>query len=370
VKIALRELRRRPGRFVTATLILLLIAVLLMFLGGLVDGLVRDSTGAVNAQRADLVVFSSDAKKSFLRSRIDPPLRATVESVTGVDKTGGIGVIQLGARVPGKGPRDLADTALFGYELAPFGVPDVPPPLGQVVADETLQAKGVRKGMTIALGPYRTPVTVIGFVSGTNYLGQSSLWGSPETWRTVVNENRPVEALPPGSFQSLVVTTSAGADAVARAIDAATQGATTTLTVDAAANAIPGVKEQRSTFNQIIGVTVLIALVVVALFFALLTVERTALYGVLKAIGAGTPTLFAGVVLQALIVTLVASFGAAALSFLLAALIPPGSVPFVMSASRAASSAGLLVVAAIAGCGFSLRRVLRIDPASAIGVST
>jgi putative ABC transport system permease protein len=370
VKIALRELRRRPGRFVTATVILSLIAILLMFLGGLVDGLLRDSTGAVRSQQADLIVFSADAKKSFLRSRIDPPLRATVEAVPGVEESGGIGVIQLGARVPGRGPRDLADTALFGYQLAPSGVPEIPPPLGEVIADESLESAGVRRGMTIALGPYRTPVTVVGFVTGTNYLGQSSLWGSPETWRMVVNENRAAEALPAGSFQSLVLRVSGSPGAAAHAIDAVTQGATTTLTVDEAANAIPGVKEQRSTFNQIIAVTVVIAVVVVALFFALLTVERTSLYGVLKAVGAGTPTLFAGVVLQALVVTLVASFVAAVLSFVLAALVPPGSVPFVMTASRAVSNVALLVVAAIAGCAFSLRRVLRIDPASAIGVST
>jgi hemin transport system permease protein len=34
MRLALRELRRRPGRFVTATIILTLVAVLVMFLGG------------------------------------------------------------------------------------------------------------------------------------------------------------------------------------------------------------------------------------------------------------------------------------------------------------------------------------------------
>ena len=71
------------------------------------------------------------------------------------------------------------------------------------------------------------------------------------------------------------------------AIDAATNGATNTLTVRQSIDALPGVAQQRATFNQIIGVTVFIALVVIGLFFALLTVERTSLYGVLKALGAG-----------------------------------------------------------------------------------
>ena len=58
-------------------------------------------------------------------------------------------------------------------------------------------------------------------------------------------------------------------------------------------------------FNQIIAVTLVIAVVVVALFFALLTVERVGLYGMLKAIGARSRTLLGGVVAQAAIVALI-----------------------------------------------------------------
>ncbi len=72
MKLAWREMRRRPGRFATAAVLLTLIAILLMLLGGLLDGLIARSTGAINAQRADLVVFSATAEKSLLRSRITP----------------------------------------------------------------------------------------------------------------------------------------------------------------------------------------------------------------------------------------------------------------------------------------------------------
>ena len=368
MRLALRELRRTPGRFVTATLILLLIALLLMFLGGLVDGLIGNSTAAVRNQNADLIVFSKDGKRSFLRSEIDPDVRQQVETVPGVIRTGGIGIVQLGARVPGKGPRDLADAALFGYEIAPKGVPRRLPARGQAYADETLKSKGVRQGMTILLGAFRTPVKVIGFVQDTNYLGQGALWASPDTWRDVTTANRSFATLPDGSFQALVVQTRGTATQVGQRIDATTRS-TETLTVADAADAIPGVKEQRSTFSQIIGVTVAIAIVVVALFFALLTVERTGLYGILKAIGAKSGTLFAGVVLQAVIVTAIAAVGGAALSLLLQAVIPAGTIPFSIGAARLLSSTAFMLLAALIGCAFSLRRVLKIDPASAIGGS-
>ena len=72
MKLALRELRRRPGRFAVAAVILTLIALLLMFLGGLLDGLIGSQTGAYRAQDADLVVYSDTARESLVRSRIDP----------------------------------------------------------------------------------------------------------------------------------------------------------------------------------------------------------------------------------------------------------------------------------------------------------
>jgi putative ABC transport system permease protein len=368
MKLALRELVRKPGRFVTATIILFLVSVLIMLFGGILDSLINNSINGITAQRGDLIVFSDGSEQSFLRSRVDADVRAQVEAVPGVTEVGGLGVVQLGARVPGKGPRDLVDTALFGYETAPRGVPAVPPADGEVIADRSLRDRGIREGMEILLGPARTPVTVVGFVERTNYLGQGSLWGNLTTWRTVLSANRPDEILPATTVQSLVVSGDPDPAALAAAIDAAT-GATDTLTVTAAADGLPGVAEQRATFAQIINTIVFIALVVVALFFVLLTVERTGLYGVLKAIGAGSRTLFAGVVLQAVIVTLAASALAALVAVVLAVSVPESAFPFEIGVGRILTSTITLLVASIVGCVFSLRRVLKIDPASAIGGS-
>ena len=368
MRIAWLELRRRPSRFVTATVILALLATLLMLLGGLLDGLLSGSTSAVAAQRGDLLVFSSTAQKSFVRSRISPEQQAVVTSVPGVTEVGGVGVAQLAARVPGNGPRDLADVALFGYELAPEGVP-APPGPGEAYADSSLARRGIRDGVTIAVGPARTPIRIVGTVKGLSYSDQGTLWSSADTWRAAINANRPEASVGPGVFQALVVRVDPGADATAVAgrIDGATGGATQSLTIPAAVNAIPGVSQQRSTFNQIIGVTVVIAVVVVALFFALLTVERTVLYGVLKALGATSGNLFGGVVLQGVLVTAVATAVGALIAVALDIAIPPGTIPYALLPGRVLSSALFLLFAAVFGCVFSLRRVLHIDPASAIG---
>ncbi len=369
MKLALRELRRKPGRFALAGAILTLIALLLMFLGGLLDGLLNASTGAYRVQDADRIVYSESAKSSLVRSRITPEERQQVEQAVGEGAVGGLGVVQLGARMEGRGPRDLIPVALFGYEIAPKGLPAEVPAKGEVYADRSLESEDVALGTELLLGPARSPVKVIGFLDDSQYSGQGSLWGSLDTWREVTGANRPDAAVGEGVVQALVIQDATSDPATSAQIDEAT-GATETLTIDEAIAAIPGVESQQSTFSQIIGVTVLIAIVVVALFFALLTVERTALYGVLKAIGARSSTIFGGVVLQAVIVTLLASLVGALAALGLAAIIPPGSIPFVAEPARLVSSTIFLLIAAVIGCAFSLRRVLRIDPASAIGGTT
>lgn len=369
MNLAWKELRRRPGRFAVAGVILTLIAILLMFLGGLLDGLVGSSTGALRAQQADRIVYSSTSKDSLTRSRIEADTRAQVEAEVGAGKVGGLGSVQLGGRLAGRDTRDLVPIVLFGYELAPEGLPAKVPAEGEVYADESLKAQDVEVGTTVRLGPDRTPVEVIGFLSDSQYSGQGTLWGSLDTWRAVLAANRPDATVGDGVVQALVVRDATSSPASSAQIDRATGGDTHTLTISEAIAALPGVSQQTATFNQIIGVTVVIAIVVVALFFALLTVERTGLYGVLKAVGASSGSLFAGVVLQAVVVTLVAAAVGAGAALLLDALVPAGTLPFVATPARLISSTVFLLIAAIVGCAFSLRRVLKVDPAAAIGGS-
>jgi len=366
LKLALTELRRRPGRFALAGSVLTLIAILLMFLGGLLDGLTAGSTGALRAQSADLFVFSENSRDSIVRSRIDPEVRREVAAVPGVSEVGGLGSVQLGARVEGRGPRELVPMVLFGYSVAPGNFPE-PPSSGTVLADGSLRADGVAIGSKVLLGPARSPVEVVGFVDDSRYNGQGTLWGSLDTWREVQYANRPEARLGPGTVQVLVVAGSGGTDSLATRIDRETGGATSSLSLSEAIAALPGVSAQEATFNQIIGLTVVIAILVVALFFALITVERIGLYGVLKALGASSLTLFTGVLAQAVLITLLASLVAALAALGLAALIPEGSVPFEISAGRLAFSVFFLLLAAVIGCAFSLRRVLKVDPAVAIG---
>ena len=365
MKLALVELRRRPGRFATAGVILFLIATLLMVLGGLSQGLNGGNDGAVRAQRADLVVFSGTADRSIAQSVVDMTDRTVVESVDGVAATGAMRLTQLTARLTDDDTRDLIDVAVFGVDL---GVRDVAPgiPAGTAWADRRLAERGVEEGATLYLGRDRTPVTVSGFIDDSAYLAQGTVWVGAAAFDEIVAANKPDEVLAPGAQQVVWVELADGADAatVAAAIDAAT-GSTETLTRADAAAAIAPI--DGGTLQQIILITAAIASAVIALFFALLTSERLGLYGVLKAIGARDRTLVAGVVAQAVTLTATGLALAIPIALALDATLPPDSIPFALGTGRIITSAALLLGAAVVGALFTLRRVLRIEPASVIG---
>jgi putative ABC transport system permease protein len=368
MRLALLELRCRPSRFAGAATVLVLVAGLLVFLGGLADGLNANTDGALRIQSGDVVVFSAASQRSLPQSVVTAAEAQQVAAVPGVEAVGGIDLLQVGARLPGRGPRELVDVALFSFDI-PLTDAVAPPPDGQVLADALLRERGVRLGTTMLLGPTRAPVVVAGFVTDSGYQGQGTLWGSRATFEAVRGEGRRADVLPRDAARVLVVRTAAGADAeaVARTIDA-TVGSTTTLTRAAAAAAVPDIGG--AVFNALIGLTVLVGVIVVALFFILLTIERAALYGVLKAVGGRSRTLLAGVIAQATVLAALAGCLAVSAGVVTDAVLPPGGVPFELSPGRAVISVVLVLVAAMAGSTVSLRRIVRSDPASTIGRAT
>lgn len=364
MRIAVLELLRKPSRFVFVGGALSVLVVLILFLGALLDGLYLNSTGAIRATEADAFVFSDDARESFLRSSIAEAEFVAIAATDGVEEVGGIGFTLLGLSVPGED--DLADGAVVGYELASGALPTPPPP-GEAYADRSLGDVGADIGDVISVGPAGTEIEIVGWVEDSNYLQQSGLWVEPDTWRRVQNENRPDAPVGASEFQAAAVRVEPGADvsAVGAAIDAGT-GNTRSLSESETILAIPGIEEQSATFNAVIVATVLVAALVVTLFFVLLTVERTSLYAMYKALGASSLRIMTGVVTQAVLISAGAFVVAGLLTFGLAQVVPP-EVPAEFEVSRAITTVVAVLATSILGSLISLRRITQIEPASALG---
>ena len=254
---------------------------------------------------------------------------------------------------------DLSDIVLVGYDLATDVLPS-PPPAGEAVVDARLaEILGLSDGDRIALGPTEVEVEVVELVADIT-AGSPTIWVSSDRWLELAAEVAP--SAPP-VLQAAVVELADGAttEDLAGLVEGVEVG-----TVEQVIDANDVVTQQAATFQGIIAVTFVVTLLVVALFFVLLTIERVRLYAVLKAVGGRTRDLVTGLTLQAVVVAAAAVVVGFALAFGALALVPP-ELPIVVTSSRLGVIAVTTVVVAVLGALTTLRRVLAVDPADAIG---
>ena len=364
MRITLRELRRRPGRFLPVGIAMSLLVVLLVVLGGFLDGLELNQTGAFRAQGERLWVLDDGADRQLGRSVLGEDTAAAVRDVTGVAQVGGLASFVTTGTIAGTD--ETVDLAVLGYTHGTEVLPD-PPGGSDAVVDRTLFALvDGEVGDALRIGPAQVTATITATADDVSQ-GAPTVWVDLDTWRELQRSAAPQTTLPPGTVQALVVTPEPGVDPITLAadIDAAT-ATTATVDLDTLIAGQPVVAQQSSTFQGIIGVTFVVVLLVVALFFALLVLERARLYAVLKAIGGRSRDLVAGVMAQALVITLIALVVGGLASIAIVAALPP-DLPVRLEPQRLATIAVGTLVTAVLGVVFVLRRILRIDPARAIG---
>lgn len=380
MSIALKELRRQPRRFSAVTMAMTLLIVLLVVLGGFLDGLELSQTGAYRAHEGNVLVFDDDAELQLQRSRVATADAEALAALPAIDAVGSLDATFTVAGI-GAGSEEgdpvledpvLEDVALFGYELATVGLPE-PPAAGEAIVDQQLQrVAGVQVGDVLEIGPTAEPVTVSAIIDDLT-TGAPTVWVGVDEWRRLVALGNPAAVPPDGTAQILVVAPAGSPeDAVAAIVgsplgDASTAGpGLDPVTATGAVDALDVVQQQSSTFEGIISVTFIIVLLVVALFFALITLERVGLYAVFKALGARTGELLLGLSAQAVAISLVAIVIGFTLSALFISLLPP-ELPLRVEPARLGQIAVGTVITALLGSLFTARRILRIDPAEAIG---
>jgi len=360
MRIALKELLRQPGRFASVGGALTLLVVLLIVLGGFLDGLELSQTGPYRAHDDKVLVFTEESELLIQRSRLDPGAATVVREADGVAEVGTLNLVASTASA--RGDDAIADIVLFGYDSGTSVLPA--PPGGDAIVDQALADRiDIAVGDTLLLGATAEPVIVDAIIDDLSQ-GAPTVWVSSAQWRAIVGAGNPASLPPDGVSQALVVTPAGDVSSLATSLSGI--DGISAVTATQAIDALPVVQQQSSTFEGIIGVTFIVTLMVVALFFALITLERVGLYAVLKALGARTSDLIAGISAQAVVVSIVALILGTILAVIFTQLIP-AELPVRLVPSRLVQVAVGVLLTSLVGSLFTLRRVLRIDPAEAIG---
>ncbi len=355
--LALVEIRRRKLQFGFVTGVVGLIAYLIIMVTGLGLGLYEAAGTALLRLNGDHLAYAANSNLSVIRSRLSDADVAQVRALPGIERASPIGYV---AAVIEYAPEESDTAAIIGVIPGAFSEPEVVEgrPIGgpaDILIDRSwVRVAGTRIGDTLALpvGFQTREFTVVGIVDQGYFFFQPAMFVDIAAWRDLVFQGDAMEK----PAASLVLIQG-------RDLDGARGEGWRIVTKQDGFNNIEGVQAQQSTVDALRYMGLLIGAMVIGVFFYVITLQKVALLGILKAIGAPGPYLVGQGLLQVLVVCVVGAALAVALAILTeATVLASDTIPIDFTTSAMTTSSVSVVVAGVVGSLLSARQVASIDP--------
>ncbi|HJA89754.1 MAG TPA: ABC transporter permease, partial [Candidatus Jeotgalibaca merdavium] len=131
-------------------------------------------------------------------------------------------------------------------------------------------------------------------------------------------------------------------------------------------NGVPGYKAESGTINLMLWLLILISAFIIAVFFYVLTNQKTHQFGVMKAIGASNGFVIRSVVAQVFLLVSISIVIGIGLTYLTEAFLPE-SMPFNLLDEMVVVYSFVILLTSLFGSLFSVRGIVKIDPVTALG---
>lgn len=364
--IGLLEILRRKRQFIPIVLVFALISYLVVMINGLGTGLNDLAGSALKNFDADAIAYSDSAGLSVLRSEMSPAAVDAASHAAGVREAAPIGYTAANyTRKDGA----IKSVAVLGFEPGTIGEPDVT--LGEpitegdtlaLIADRSLlRTAGLNIGdtLTISIRLKQYAFKIVGETDQGAFFFQPTAYILLTTWSNLRYGTIP-GAERPGA--SIVLLKGSGLHNLSgpgyRVVDKET----------AFAN-IEGVAGQQATVVSLRMFGYVIGSLVIGAFFYVLTIQKVAYIGMLKAIGATNSYVLREILMQVLFVSLLGLLLALPAAYATERFLEqfPDSVPVTLTKGSFVSTPATLVITALLGSVLSGRQILKIDPIIALG---
>ncbi|MFS3127013.1 FtsX-like permease family protein [Nocardioides sp. Bht2] len=370
--LALRDLRFGRTRFVLMGAVISLIAVLMVLLSGLSQGLVKDGVSGLQNLPITSFAFEKGVQhdSAFTRSVLDQDAVEAWRGQRDVNDAAPFGLALVnGANQDGV----EVDLALIGVEpetfIAPrsasgdeFGAAD-----GLVVSSHLIEKEKVKIGDTITLEHSGLSVRIVGVMEDQNTFGHVDMAYVPlDTWRLAKAGVSSADELTPRQQREITAVAVDGPEETAAADRAA---GTESLSQRDSYNASPGYTAETSTLMMIQVFLYAICALVAGAFFTVLTIHRKGEIAVLRAMGASTGYLLRDGLGQALLLLLGAVGVGVGIGVGFGALLQGTAMPFALVAGPVVLAALLLILLGLAGAAAAIVRITRVDPLTALGAN-
>lgn len=358
--LAWNEIKYSKTRFALIIGVIVLVSYLVYFLTGLAYGLAQDNRTAVDKWEADAIVLTDESNANIGMSMMPIGERDQVEA----DEVAVLGQAPNVVRREGETSEDAKiNITFFGIDPDEFIMPEVIEGEEfsndyEVIADISLQEEeGIELGEVLKLAGSDIEVEIVGFTEDAKFNVAPVLYTTIPTYQDIRFEA--IDESDEGRISGLVIRN----DSV-EAIEVENEDLVL-YTINEYIEELPGYMAQLLTFGLMIGFLIVIAAVVIGIFMYVLTVQKSSLFGVMKAQGIPTGYISKSVVMQTFLLSLMGTLAGLGLTVLTAYFLP-ATVPYQSNTYFLIIITLLLIFFAVVGAFFSVRTIVKIDPLEAI----
>lgn len=343
------EIRRKKLKFGLIIGVLTMISYLLFLLSGLANGLINMNKEGIDKWQADAIVLNKDANQTVQQSVFN---KKDIENKYKKQAT----LKQTGEIVSNGHQKD--NVLVFGVEKSSFLVPSLieghkATKDNEVLADETLKNKGFKIGDTLSLSQSDEKLHIVGFTESAKYNASPVIFTNDATIAKINPR------LTGDKINAVVVRDTNWKDKkLNQELEA--------VSINDFIENLPGYKPQNLTLNFMISFLFVISATVIGIFLYVMTLQKTSLFGILKAQGFTNGYLANVVISQTLILALFGTAFGLLLTGVTGAFLPD-AVPVKFDVLTLLVFAIVLMIVSVLGSLFSILTIRKIDPLKAIG---
>ncbi|HDG5681547.1 TPA: ABC transporter permease [Staphylococcus aureus] len=347
--LAWNEIRRNKLKFGLIIGVLTMISYLLFLLSGLANSLINMNKEGIDKWQADAIVLNKDANQTVQQSVFN---KKDIENKYKKQAT----LKQTGEIVSNGHQKD--NVLVFGVEKSSFLVPSLieghkATKDNEVLADETLKNKGFKIGDTLSLSQSDEKLHIVGFTESAKYNASPVIFTNDATIAKINPR------LTGDKINAVVVRDTNWKDKkLNQELEA--------VSINDFIENLPGYKPQNLTLNFMISFLFVISATVIGIFLYVMTLQKTSLFGILKAQGFTNGYLANVVISQTLILALFGTAFGLLLTGVTGAFLPD-AVPVKFDVLTLLVFAIVLMIVSVLGSLFSILTIRKIDPLKAIG---
>ncbi|MBX7752149.1 ABC transporter permease [Staphylococcus aureus] len=347
--LAWNEIRRKKLKFGLIIGVLTMISYLLFLLSGLANGLINMNKEGIDKWQSDAIVLNKDANQTVQQSVFN---KKDIENKYKKQAT----LKQTGEIVSNGHQKD--NVLVFGVEKSSFLVPSLieghkATKDNEVLADETLKNKGFKIGDTLSLSQSDEKLHIVGFTESAKYNASPVIFTNDATIAKINPR------LTGDKINAVVVRDTNWKDKkLNQELEA--------VSINDFIENLPGYKPQNLTLNFMISFLFVISATVIGIFLYVMTLQKTSLFGILKAQGFTNGYLANVVISQTLILALFGTAFGLLLTGVTGAFLPD-AVPVKFDVLTLLVFAIVLMIVSVLGSLFSILTIRKIDPLKAIG---